>query len=67
LLEIVVQKPVRPVLKGTLIGLDAPAKATKPMLGIAAVFCLIRKRLTMLKQIITSVINIKRKVRGLKT
>lgn len=67
LLEIVVQKPVRPVLKGRLVALAAPAKETKLRLERPVIFCLIRKRLTILKQIITSVIKTKRKVRGLKT
>ena len=67
MLEIVVQKPVRPVLKGRLVALFAPAKETKLRLVRLVIFCLIRKRLTILKQIITSVIKTKRKVRGLKT
>ena len=45
----------------------APAKETKLRLERPVIFCLIRKRLTILKQIITSVIKTKRKVRGLKT
>ena len=67
MLEIVVQKPVRPVLKGRLVALVAPAKETKLRLVRLVIFCLIRKRLTILKQIITSVIKTKRNVRGLKT
>jgi len=63
----VVQKPVRPVLKGKLVDLEAPVKATKLRLEMPVIFCLIRKRLTILKQIITSVIKMKRKVSGLKT